>query len=114
MLFRSSVEMLMNWKDSGTSTKSDAEVNWLVNGVLLDPNFKLEDLQGFNVARKNQQSDAAKKKSPFFNSFQTADINIEVPSGTSGIPPVMIFLLFVCARPPHVGLMFHSILIPPL
>ena len=41
----------------------------------------------FNVARENQQSNAAKKKSPFFNSFQTADIDIEVPSGTSGIPP---------------------------
>ena len=82
-----SVEMLMNWKDSGMSTKSDAEVNRLVNGVLLDPNFKLEDLQGFNVARENQRSDAAEKKSPFFDSFQTADINIEVPSGTSGIPP---------------------------
>ena len=82
-----SVEMLMNWKDSGTCTKSDAEVNRLVNGVLLDPNFKLEDLQGFNVARENQRSDAAEKKSPFFDSFQTADINIEVPSGTRGIPP---------------------------
>jgi Plavaka transposase len=82
-----SVEMLMNWKDSGTSTKSDAEVNRLVNSVLLDPNFKLEDLKGFNVARENQRSDAAEKKSPFFDSFQTADINIEVPSGTSGIPP---------------------------
>ena len=57
--------MHMNWKDSGTSMKSDAEVNCLVNDVLLDPNFKLEDLQGFNVARENQQSDAAKKKSPF-------------------------------------------------
>ena len=82
-----SVKMLMNWKDSGTSTKSDAEVNRLVNVVLLDPNFKLEDLQGFNVARENQKSDAVEKKSPFFDSFQTADIDIEVPSGTSGIPP---------------------------
>jgi hypothetical protein len=82
-----SVEMFMNWKDSGTSTKSDAEVNRLVNDVLLDPNFKLDDLRGFNVARENQQSDAAEKKSPFFDSFQTADINIEVPSGTKGIPP---------------------------
>ena len=45
--------MLMNWKDSGASTKSDAEVNRLVNDVLLDPDFKLEDLQGFNVAREN-------------------------------------------------------------
>ena len=82
-----SVEMLMNWKDSGTSTKSDAEVNRLVNGVLLDPNFKLEDLQGFNVARENQRSYAAEKKSTFFDSFQTADIKIEVPSGVCGIPP---------------------------
>ena len=82
-----SVEMLMNWKDSGTSTKSDAEVNRLVKDVLLDSNFKLEDLQGFNVARENQRSDATEKKSPFFDSFQTADINIEVPSGITGVPP---------------------------
>jgi hypothetical protein len=82
-----STEMLMNWKDSGTFTKSDAEVNRLVNDVLLDPNFKLEDLHGFNVARENQQSDAAEKTSPFFDSFQIADIDIQVPSGTSGIPP---------------------------
>ena len=61
--------------------KSDAEVNHLVNDVLLDPNFKLEDLQGFNVARENQQSNTEEKKSPFFDSFQTADIDIEVPSG---------------------------------
>jgi Plavaka transposase len=81
-----SVEMLMNWKDSGASAKSDAEVNHLVKDVLLDPNFKLEDLQGFNVARENQRNDAAEKKSPFLDSFQMADINIEVPSGTRGVP----------------------------
>ena len=41
------------------------------------------------MARENQQSDAAEKKSPFkfFNSFQMADFNIQVPSDTSGIPP---------------------------
>jgi hypothetical protein len=82
-----SVEMIMNWKDSGAPTKSDAEVNRLVKDVLLDPKFKLEDLQGFSVARENQQSDAAEKKSPFLDSFQTADINIEVPSGVKGVPP---------------------------
>ena len=65
-----SVEMLMNWKDSGTSTKSDAEVNRLVKDVLLDPNFKLEDLLGFNVARENQRSDAAEKNSPFSTLFK--------------------------------------------
>jgi hypothetical protein len=77
----------MNWKDSGTSTKSDAEVNRLVNAVLLDPHFKLEDLQGFNVARENQRGDAVERKSPFSDSFQMADIDIQVPSGTTGIPP---------------------------
>jgi len=82
-----SVEMLMNWKDFGTSTKSDTEVNHLVDDVLLDPNFKLDDLRGFNAARENQRSDTAEKEFPLFNSFQTTDINIEVSSGTSGLPP---------------------------
>jgi Plavaka transposase len=81
-----SVEMLMNWKDSGTSSKSDAEVNRLVTDVLLDPNFKVKDLQGFNVARENQRGDTAEEKSPFLDSFQTANINIEVPSGIKGVP----------------------------
>ena len=70
--------MIMNWKDSGAPTKSDGEVNRLVKDVLLEPGFKLEDLRGFSVARENQQSDAAEKKSPFLDSFQTANINIEV------------------------------------
>jgi hypothetical protein len=53
------VELLMNWKDSGPSTKSDGEVNRLVNEVLLDPNFKLEDLRGFSAAQENRRMDAA-------------------------------------------------------
>ena len=77
----------MNWKDSGAPTKSDAEVNRLVKDVLLDPKFKPEDLRGFSVARENQRSDAAEKKSPFLDSFQTADINIEVPSCVKDVPP---------------------------
>jgi len=81
------VEMIMNWKDSGATTKSDAEVNRLVNDILLDPNFKVEDLQGFNVAKENRQSDAAEKNSPFLDSFQTANIDIEISSGVKGIPP---------------------------
>ena len=48
-----SVEMIMNWKDSGAPTKSDAEVNWLVKDVLLDPKFKPENLRGFSIAREN-------------------------------------------------------------
>ena len=82
-----SVKMLMNWKNSGISSKLDAEVNRLVKDVLLDPKFKAEDLQDFSVAKENQRSDAAEKKTPFADSFQTADINIEVPSGDKSIPP---------------------------
>ncbi|KAF8156767.1 hypothetical protein B0H34DRAFT_789464 [Crassisporium funariophilum] len=58
------VELLMNWKDSGPSTKSDGEVNRLVNEVLLNPNFTLEDLRGFRAARENRQTDAADEKKP--------------------------------------------------
>ena len=82
-----SIEMIMNWKDSGAPTKSDTEVNHLVRDVLLDPRFKLEELRGFSIAKENRQSDAAEKKSPFLDSFQTANINIEVPSGVKGVPP---------------------------
>jgi len=67
-----SVEMLMNWKDFGTSTKSDTEVNHLVDDVLLDPNFKLDDLRGFNAARENQRSDTAEKESPLFRGLYCA------------------------------------------
>ena len=84
-----SVDMLMNWKDSGATTKSDAEVNRLVRDVLLNPNFNLGDLKGFNVARENKRSDAAEKKSLFMDSFQVASIDIEVPSGVKGVPPAI-------------------------
>ena len=82
-----SIEILMNWKDSGATTKSHAEVNRLVKDVLLNPKFKVEDLKGFNAARENKYSDAAEKKSPFLDSFQAASIDIEIPSGLKGVPP---------------------------
>ena len=84
-----SIEMIMNWKYSGATTKSDTEVNRLVSEVLLDPNFKVEDLQGFNVAKENRHSDAAENNSPFLDSFQTANIDIKIPSGAKGVPPAM-------------------------
>ena len=82
-----SVELLMNWKDSGPSTKSDSEVNRLVDEVLLDPNFKLEDLRGFRAARENRRTDTANENSPFLDSFHTATVEIDVPSGTKDVPP---------------------------
>jgi hypothetical protein len=81
------IEMLMNWKDSGPSTKSDGEVNRLVNEVLLDPNFKVGDLRGFSAARENRRTDAADDESPFLDSFGTAAVEIDVPSGSKSVPP---------------------------
>ena len=62
------------------STKSDTEVNRLVNSVLLNPDFnKLEDLQGFNVASENQRGDAVEKKSPFSDAFSSTFKFLLVP-----------------------------------
>ena len=77
----------MNWKDSGPSTKSDSEINCLVDEVLLDPDFNLKDLRGFRAARENHRTDMADENSPFLDLFQTATIEIEVPSGSKEVPP---------------------------
>src|SRR6266545_1226970 len=82
-----SIELLMNWKDSGPSTKSDGEVNRLVDEVLLDPKFKLEELRGFRTARENRRTDTADENSPFLDSFHTATVEIDVPSGSKDVPP---------------------------
>src|SRR6267378_6590057 len=82
-----SVKLLMNWKDSGPSTKSDSEVNHLVDEVLLDPNFKLEDLRGFRAAWENRRTDTADENSPFLDSFHMATVEIDVPSGSKDVPP---------------------------
>ena len=42
-------ELLMNWKNTGSSQKSDVEMNRLVHEVALNPEFDLEDLKKFNA-----------------------------------------------------------------
>ena len=105
-----SVELLMNWKDSGPSTKSDSEVNRLVNEVLLDPNFKLEDLRGFRAARENHRTDTADENSPFLDSFHTATVEIDVPSGSKDVPPAKFSIPGLCYRkiPAVIRAMFAS------
>jgi hypothetical protein len=82
-----SIELLMNWKDSGPSTKSNGEINRLVDEVLLDPNFNIDDLRGFRAAQENRRTNMADENSPFLDSFQTATVEIEVPSGSKDVPP---------------------------
>jgi hypothetical protein len=80
-------ELLLDWQNTSGSMKSDEEINRLVQAVLLHPEFELDALPTFNATRENRKVDTAEKQSPYLHSFQHADINIEVPSGSKGVPP---------------------------
>ena len=80
-------ELILDWQNTGSSAKSNEEVNRLVHTVLLHPEFQLDALGSFNATRENQKADAAEEQSPFLCSFQHASIDIEVPSGRKGVPP---------------------------
>ena len=76
-----SIWRLMRWMNTGSRSKSEGEVNRLVNEVLNAPDFSAEDLQGFNAHRENGHLDAANKTSPLDDGFQVASVTIEVPIG---------------------------------
>jgi len=81
------VNMIIDWQNTGSSAKSNEEINRLVRNVLCHPDFRLEELEHFNAARANRKADAAEEKSPFLRSFTHADITIEVPSGVKHSEP---------------------------
>ena len=85
-------ELLMNWQNTGSSQKSDAEINRLVHEVALNPDFHLEDLKKFNAQQENRKSDTAAEQSPHLQSFREASIDIEVPSGSKHIPSRKFFI----------------------
>jgi len=64
--------------------KSDSEVTRLVKDVLLNPKFRLEDLNGFNAARENQHADLVDDK--LGKQFLESDVKIDVPSGDRAVP----------------------------
>ncbi|KAF8806327.1 hypothetical protein BYT27DRAFT_7224612 [Phlegmacium glaucopus] len=68
-------ELIMEWANTGSPTKSNAEVNRLVHKYIRHPDFKPADLQSFDA-----------------NSFQKTTVNIEVPMGIKDAPP-HIFLV---------------------
>lgn len=81
-----SIELLLDWQNTGSSAKSNQEINRLVHAVLFHPEFQLDELRSFNATRENQKADAADEQSLFPSSFQHADIGIDVPSGSNGVP----------------------------
>ena len=94
-----SVELVMNWKNTGSSAKSNKEINRLVCDVLHHPDFWLDKLVHFNAAHENRKADAADEISPFLQSFTHANISIDVPSGNHS-PPRSVLIP---------GLYFHKL-----
>ena len=75
-------ELLLDWQNSGSSTKSNEELNRLVHTVLLHPEFWLHALWNFNATCENKKADTAEEKSSFLQSFHHASVDIDVPSGS--------------------------------
>ncbi|KAJ7661178.1 hypothetical protein B0H17DRAFT_1212295 [Mycena rosella] len=81
-----STSLLMRWQNNGQTTKSAGQLNALVHDVILDPKFKIEELKSFNAehAEKQTEQDTA-EAFPLLKDFQTASINITVPSGLMSV-----------------------------
>ena len=60
-----SIELLLGWQNTGSSVKSDDEINRLVYGVLYNPEFQLEELGKFNARRENRRVDAHREQPAF-------------------------------------------------
>ena len=80
-----SVDILLDWQNSGSSTKSHAEVDRLVD-VLRHPGFSINDLpKNFNAARENRKRDQQEEVSAHLKGFQETTVKIEVPSGDQNV-----------------------------
>ena len=76
-----SIWRLMQWMNTGSNSKSEGEVNRLVDGVLNASDFRAEDLHNFSAHRENGRLDTADKTRYLEDSFQATSVTIEVPSG---------------------------------
>ena len=63
------VELLLDWQNTGSLAKSNKKVNCLVHMVLFYPEFQIDTLQSFNATCKNQKADVAEEQLPFLSSF---------------------------------------------
>lgn len=76
-----SIWKVMNWMNTGSNSKSEGEVDRLVNEVLTAPDFCPKDLETFKSHRENARLDAANRTDPLEDGFMSATITIEVPAG---------------------------------
>ncbi|KAH7868123.1 uncharacterized protein C8R40DRAFT_1178151 [Lentinula edodes] len=70
------------------SNPSEGETTRLVEEVLMAPDFNVEDLEGFKAHRENLRADKAKlpESSNYLAGFETASVDIRVPSGQQNVP----------------------------
>ena len=71
-----SVWRLMHWMNTGSKSKSEGEVDRLVNGVLNAPDFHTKDLHNFSAHHENGRLDTADKTSHLEDGFQVTSITI--------------------------------------
>jgi len=70
--------------NTGSRSKSEGEVNPLVNSVLNAPDFRTEDLRNFNAHQESGHLDKANRTSLLDDGFKVTSVTIEVPTGESG------------------------------
>ncbi len=84
-----SVKLVIDWQNTGSSAKSNEEINCLVCNVLCHPDFWLDELEHFNAACENHKADATEENPLFLLSFTHANISIDVPSGSKHSLPCL-------------------------
>lgn len=84
------VQLIMDWQNTGRSIKSNEEVMRLVHDVMLHPDFSLDELLNFSAARENRRADAAEREATFLRAFQQIPVDILVPSGDKDVPPMTL------------------------
>jgi len=77
----STVHGIMKWLNNGNSLKSEGQVNKLVHDVILSPNFRAEDLVGFDANRENHRLDNAISANSLRSQFKETSVSFQVPSG---------------------------------
>ena len=80
-----SVYRFMTWLNTGSKSKSEGEVQRLVDEVLQAEDFNPSDLRGLNVRRENRLLDLSEKTLPLLDGFKKTSVSIEVPSGDKNI-----------------------------
>jgi hypothetical protein len=80
---------LMTWFHLGSNLKSIADLDSLVNDVLLHPDFDSKHLEGFSAARENKRlDDAAEDTLPGAppTGWKTASVKLKLPAHKNCIP----------------------------